>query len=327
MPSAYPIIDIHTHLWRTREIGRQALGGLGSGTTTEPEWAGTIEEHLQTMKDAGVERAVVLLVTPTREMRERAVQERGAHGGPRWAENSGLALDRKLLERMDRNNTWGCAVAEQYPRFVPFINVDPDLIAGEQLRNYVQNRVVEGARGVKLLPLQHHFHGNDRRLWPMYEYLEHMGLPVLSQSGAGGPASPHTGDAWGRPLYFGEAAAAFPRLNFILAHFGQGYVADVVALTSRHARIHVDTSAISTSRIGVAPEWSRERTAALFRRVGIERVVFGTNFPISQARGHDAQVIDSLDLTESEKRRIFSENAERILDHDRLTGVPGSAHS
>src|SRR5947208_1215201 len=81
-------------------------------------------------------------------------------------------------------------------------------------------RVAEGARGVKLLPLQHWFHGDDRRLWPMYEYLEAMGLPVLSQSGAGGPASPITGDAWGRPLPFGAAAAAFPKLNFILAHFG-----------------------------------------------------------------------------------------------------------
>ncbi len=307
MPVPYPIIDIHTHLWRTREIGRQALGGRPNLV-----WTGTIEEHLETMKPAGVERAIVLLVTPTREMRERALRERGAFGSPQWTENTGLTLDRRLLERMDRNNTWGCAVAQQYPQFVPFINVDPDLLAGEALANYVRNRVAEGARGVKLLPLQHQFHGNDRRLWPMYAYLESMGLPVLSQSGAGGPASPLTGDAWGRPSYFGEVAADFPRLNIILAHFGQGYLADVFALTARHDNIHFDTSLI-TGRVGGSPEWTPERTVAIFRRAGVRHVVFGTNFPFSQNRERDAEVIDGLALTDEEKRLIFFENAARIL--------------
>ena len=317
MPTGYPIIDIHTHLWRTREIGRQALVGTRGSAMPAPEWTGTIEEHLETMKAAGVDRAVVLLVTPTREMRGRALRERGPYGGDRWADNSGLTLERKLLERMDRNNTWGCAVAQQHPQFVPFINVDPDLLAGDQLLNYVRNRVAEGARGVKLLPLQHHFHGDDRRLWPMYAYLERVGLPVLSQSGAGGPASPLTGDHWGRPSYFGEAAVAFPRLNIILAHFGIGYLADVFRLADEHQHIYFDTTAIS-SHIGASPEWSLERTAAIFRRVGARRIVFGTNFPFSQHRRRDAEVIDSLDLTDEEKRIIFSGNAVRILDDARL---------
>ncbi|MFN8559733.1 MAG: amidohydrolase family protein, partial [Dehalococcoidia bacterium] len=247
MPVRFPIIDIHTHLWRTPEIGRQALAPRPNIV-----WTGTVQEHLDTMKSGGVERAVVLLVTPTREMRERALRERGSFGDPQWADSSGLALDRKLLERMDRNNTWGCAMGLHNPQLIPFINVDPDLLAGQELRNYVRNRVAEGARGVKLLPLQHHFHGDDRRLWPMYEYLEQTGLPVLSQSGAGGAVSPHTGDAWGRPIYFGAAAAAFPRLNFVLAHFGSGYTADVLALADRHERIHFDTSLI-TARVGESP--------------------------------------------------------------------------
>jgi predicted TIM-barrel fold metal-dependent hydrolase len=152
-----------------------------------------------------------------------------------------------------------------------------------------------------------------------------MGLPVLSQTGAGGPASPITGDSWGRPIYFGEAAEAFPRLNFILAHFGQGYIPDVIKLSARHERIHYDTTAISTSRIGQTPEWSLERTASLFRLVGIDRVVFGTNFPISQQREHDAEVIESLGLTDDENRRIFYENAVRILDHSRVPSAPAPA--
>jgi predicted TIM-barrel fold metal-dependent hydrolase len=245
-------------------------------------------------------------------MRERALADRGSYGDPHWTENTGLALDRKLLERMDRNNTWGCAVASQYPELIPFINVEPDLLAGDELANYVRNRVAEGARGVKLLPLQHHFHGNDRRLWPMYAYLEQVGLPVLSQSGHGGPASPLTGDSWGRPLYFGEAAAAFPKLRIILAHFGQGYVPDVLALAAQHEHIYFDTTAIS-SQIGVRPEWSIEQTMAIFRRVGAHHIVFGTNFPFSQTRERDAEAIDGLDLTEDEKRLIFYGNANGIL--------------
>jgi predicted TIM-barrel fold metal-dependent hydrolase len=309
MPSDLPIIDIHTHLWRSREIGRQALGGR----MPDPQWTGTLEEHLETMHRAGVDRAVVLLVTPTRSMRERALQERGRFGDGQWAENSGLALDRKLLDRLDRTNTWGCAIVQDHPELVPFINVDLDLLAGEQLRNYVGNRVAEGARGVKLLPIEHYFHGNDRRLWPMYEYLESVRLPVLSQSGAGGGVSPYTSDSWGRPLYFGEVAAAFPKLNLILAHFGHGYMADVLRLTSSHENIHFDTT-ILASQIGSSPELSPEKTVALFRSVGIRHIVFGTNFPFAQDRTHDYDALRSLGLSEEEQRLIFYGNAARILN-------------
>jgi predicted TIM-barrel fold metal-dependent hydrolase len=308
-----PIIDVHTHLYRTPEIGRQALQGLNRERTFF-EWTGTVSDHLDTMSASGTDYAIAILVTPTREMREKAVSGRGS-SEQLAPDASGIGLDQKLLGRLDRNNVWGCAAGQEHPQLLPFIHIDPDLQAGYDLANYVKNRVAEGAKGVKLLPLQNNFHGNDKRLWPMYEYLEGVGLPVFSQSG-GGAINPRNGHTWARPAYFADALRDFPELNMILAHGLGGYqgsLDDALMLAESYTNVWFDTTVV-TPRIGTSDEYSPEKVADLFRRVGVDHIAFGTNFPLIQYdRRKDIEGIKSLPLTDAEKRTIFYENAARIL--------------
>ena len=58
------------------------------------------------MQEAGVAYAAAMVVSPTREMRQRYLRERGDYGTTVWESNSGLALDYKLLRRLDHNNAW-----------------------------------------------------------------------------------------------------------------------------------------------------------------------------------------------------------------------------
>ena len=205
----FPIVDIHTHMFRTPQIGRQALGGFRHGQAPAIEYFGLPEDHLAGMREADVSYCSALAVTPTREMRERALRERGPYGTEQWESNSGLTLDDKLLRRMDHNNAWGCWVGQKFPEIIPFIMVDPRLMAGDQLASYVQNRWDEGARGVKLLSVQTHHHPDDERLYPMYEFMQSINMPLFAQTGGGYgmgqngiSINPVTGDVWGRPRQF-----------------------------------------------------------------------------------------------------------------------------
>ncbi len=52
-------------------------------------------------------------------------------------------------------------------------------------------------------------------------------------------------------------------------------------------------------------------TAELFRRIGIDRVLFGTNYPfVGQADYVD--VMEKLPLSEDERRRIGAQNYDRV---------------
>jgi predicted TIM-barrel fold metal-dependent hydrolase len=301
-----PIIDAHTHIYRTREIGYQAMSSLNPNIA----WNGTPEELRPCMAAAGIVRSVGLVVTPTREMREKAYASLPTDLSADERRQREAEIDRQMLGRMERNNRWGSTIGREYPEILPFINIDPVLMHANTIRQTIREMAALGAKGIKLLPMQHQVHGNDPRLWPVYETAAELGLPVLSQSGRGGAISPTTGDHWGRPRYFAEPARASPTVRFILAHLGSGYEADVIDLTRRFANVYADTSTVpSRVRNG---QMSREDLAGLVRRIGIGHVLFGTNWPLYDPRA-DIAVIESLPLTEAEKRAILFENAAALL--------------
>ena len=327
----YPIVDIHTHLFRTPEIGQRAF--WRNPHTAVIPYTGLPEDHLAGMKDAGVSYSAAMVVSPTREMRQRYLRERGDYGTSVWESNSGLALDEKLLQRMDHNNAWGSWVGQQHPEIIPFIMVDPRLMSGDALASYVQNRWDEGARGVKLLGVQTHHHADDHRLFPMYEFMQSINMPLFAMTGGGtGMAqngvvvNPVTGDVWGRPLRFREVLETFPTLNVVLAHALGGYngsMGDLLYLADHFEHVFIDTTVV-TPRVAEHPELALD-LAKLMRRVGAEHCCFGTNFPLTEFdhdRKRDIDIILNLPLlSDREKRMILSDNGMRIVHGSDPVGV------
>ncbi len=62
-----PIIDAHVHTYPSREIGRQAM--MGSGRT---DYGGTPDELLALMGRGGIEKAVMVNMTPIVDMFDAA---------------------------------------------------------------------------------------------------------------------------------------------------------------------------------------------------------------------------------------------------------------
>jgi predicted TIM-barrel fold metal-dependent hydrolase len=87
---------------------------------------------------------------------------------------------------------------------------------------------------------------------------------------------------------------------------------DVVAkLTAKYPNLYTDTST-RAAHFGTAGDWSFKEAAAWIRRIGVERVVYASNYPTADPIAAKANV-ESLGLTHSEARLVMSANAQRLM--------------
>jgi predicted TIM-barrel fold metal-dependent hydrolase len=301
------IVDMHAHVYRTAEIGRQAMETFPS----PPRWGGVIDELRAIMRETGIWRTVIATVTPTQAMRERALSQLRTDLSREAREKVEAEIRERLLQRMDHNNWWGCEVGRTYPEFLPFINLDPILMDAVTIRQKVREAIGKGARGIVLLPAPHGFYGNDRRAWPIYEMAQSFQLPILTQTGDAGQLPSGGRGHWGRPRYFGDVAVSFPKLRLILGHLGKGYESEIAVLTRRYPNVYTETS-MRLSGLDEAGKWTPAEAVTWFRLIGIDRILLGTKWPLFDSQ-QDIDTVRKLPLTSEEKRKILGENAKRVL--------------
>ena len=302
-------IDAHVHTYRSREIGLQAMSGAG-----RTDYGGTPEELLAAMDRGGIETAVMVNMTPVLEMFEAAAAKLPPDLSPGQREQEEQHIRREMIGRLQRRNEWTCEVARAYPRLVAFIGLDPSMSGGELVAE-IDRRVSEGARGLKLHPPNQRFYPNDPRLRAAYIRMQELGLPVIFHSGAFALA-PRAG-GHGRAEHFGELLASFPRLSVVMAHLAFGDFDACAELARTYPNVFFDCCFVING-VDRPPAVSDEEAVAAFRRIGTDRVMFGSDYPWFDPVA-DAGRIRRLPLTDSEKRAILHDNAVRTL---RLDGRP-----
>ncbi len=299
----FPIIDAHVHTYRSREIGRQAM--MGSSRT---DYGGTPDELLALMSRGGIEKAVMVNMTPIVEMFDAAVAKLPADLSPSRRAEAEADLRCQMIGRLQRRNEWTCAVARRHPQLIPFIGLDPSMSA-EELVAEIDRRCDEGAHGIKLHPPNQRFIPTDRRLWPVYERAQELGLPIIFHSGAYALGSGHTDHS--HPKHFPELLSAFPRLTIVMAHLAFGDFAACADLARSHANVFFDCCYVINGA-EERPTLSDEEAAAALRQVGCDRVMFGSDYPWFDPV-LDAARIQRLPLTNAEKRALLHENAILVL--------------
>ncbi|UCB42046.1 MAG: amidohydrolase [Dehalococcoidales bacterium] len=298
--SDYVIIDAHVHTYQTREVGLQAKQG---NTTTD--YAGTVDELLPIMEKANISQAVMVNMLPLAEMKKAAVERLPEDLSQAQRDDALKEIDARMLGRLERRNSWTCDLTREHPNLIPFINLDPlqdDTTMTTELLDKVNN---QGAKGIKLHPGSQWFYPSDRRLWPAYRTAQEMGLPIIFH--AGRFMSPET---YSRPNNFVEVLESFPELTLVMAHIGTGYENEAVSLSKDFHNLVFDCSAIIGS-INPDGELTEERLASLIREVGVERVMFGSDFPWFDPADSVARLLH-LEFSEEEKQLLFAENAIRI---------------
>ncbi len=173
------------------------------------------------------------------------------------------------------------------------LHPDSEDIAGD-----IEHLKSLGLKGVKLHPDIQGFKIDDYRCLKIYEICEGERLPILM----------HTGDSrydFSNPNRLLPILQIYSSLTVIGAHFGGFSVwEEACERLSDCPNLVVDCS----SSLGYI---SSELAQKLILRYGVDRVLFGTDYPLHFVKD-EVELLLSLGLSDEDYRKIFSENAKRV---------------
>jgi predicted TIM-barrel fold metal-dependent hydrolase len=157
-----------------------------------------------------------------------------------------------------------------------------------------------------------------------------MGLPLLADSGAW--PTPHVlvefpspvvvvaqQDVidYAEPKNWAKVAETFPRLKIVLAHLGSAWWDERVELAQKYPNIYFDTSQGFAAPDRIPYSTYRGLAEAdvprIFRKIGMDRILFGTDFPALAPQPQLEQMI-RLPLTDEEKQKVLAGNAKRVYN-------------
>lgn len=183
----------------------------------------------------------------------------------------------------------------RYPdKLIGFGALHPDFddIAGET------ERIISlGLKGIKLHSDFQQFFIDDEFAFPIYEAAEGR-LPILF----------HVGDErsdFSSPERLLRVVKRFPKLTVIAAHLAGWSVWDRGVELLEHSGVYADCS---SSLYAMPPE----HAAGLIRRLGADRVFWGTDYPMWNS-AEELERFDRLPLSDREREMILGENVLRLL--------------
>lgn len=191
------------------------------------------------------------------------------------------------------------AVASNPQKLVGLGTIHP---AAEDIAADVRELSALGLHGIKIHPDIQGYRIDDPLFFPAYALCEELDLPILM----------HTGDSrydYSNPNRLIPVLQKFPRLRVIGAHFGGWSIWEEAAeKLAGTPNLWVDcSSTMPFMKNGN----KKERVENLIRKYGVDRVLFGTDYPM-WSHEQELDFFFTLDLSETERRAILSENAKRV---------------
>lgn len=200
-------------------------------------------------------------------------------------------------EHAAAGNDFLLAAAAAQPRFVPLASVHPDMGAEAAIAELERVKAL-GAKGVKIHPDFQRFVVDREDMFPVYRACAQLGLPVLF----------HVGDQntdASSPTRIRHIAERVPELTVIAAHMCGYSVWDEAEEQLIGTPVYTETS---DALIGLTPE----RVYALIEKHGVDRVMFGSDYPL-RTTFSAFRALDLLPLTEEEREKIYRVNAEKVF--------------
>ncbi|MDG6911323.1 MAG: amidohydrolase [Nitrososphaerota archaeon] len=276
--------DVHVHPW-TRDFMKRngpIMKACDFFKLDVEKLPASADQILDEMEGAGVARAVIL------------GQDTSATGNP--------AFKNYTL----RNDEVAAIAAKSRDRLIPFAGVDPNAGRGavKELRRAVKEL---GMRGLKVHSSANSVYINDRKLmFPIYEYCEEAGIPVLLHTGTTGLGN--TEIRYSKPELVDEVCAAFPDLKVVMAHFGWPWPEVTLAIALRRPNVFIDVS-------GWKPRYLPQSLMPYLNGILQDRFLFGTDYPMLRHREwmDDFQANVRPKLKPGVAEKLLSGNAERLF--------------
>ena len=194
----------------------------------------------------------------------------------------------------EQSNRAICQACRRYPdRLVGYCRVNPHW--GEDALIEMRRCHDEyGFHGLKLHPDWEYFAANSPIVQPLAAQCEEYGWPIFLHSGYY-PLS--------HPTLMLPLAKRFPRVTLILAHLGYRHTSDAILVALECPNVYLETSANST----------QAAIAECIRRVGPDRVLFGSDIPYTLPEDVVRKIALLPGLTEEARAKIMGGNMVRIL--------------
>ncbi len=158
-----------------------------------------------------------------------------------------------------------------------------------------------GIKGIKLHPEYQQFFVDDEKMKPLYKKASELGFIILFHAGEdmGYPAPYHaTPDRL-------RKAAKWIDTPMVCAHWGAANMGEDVLKYLCDIPVYFDTA------FGYAA-MPKDRAQRILDKKGADWIVFGSDCPW-HAPSWDIGMIETLDLSESDKEKIYHLNAEKLL--------------
>ena len=194
-----------------------------------------------------------------------------------------------------RLNDWYAALARETDKIVPFGGIHPDNDVAE-----LDRFPGLGLRGIKIQPNAQRVFPADPRLMPFYARASELGLIVVFH--AGDEESGFRGE-FSQPEDFVPVLEQFGDLTIVLSHLGGFRTWDRLDLVLGYRNVWYDTAHVP----GSLPD---KEVKALINKIGIERVVFGSDFPFSDHAADRAAITRILGPAADD---VLSRNPARLL--------------
>jgi uncharacterized protein len=194
---------------------------------------------------------------------------------------------------------WCCSIRS--PRIVPFASVHP---ASPDAADWVRRIVDAGIPGIKMHSVYQDYCLDDPILDGIYQAASETGLIVSPHCGRDTAAPDDVNRA--SPERIARVIDKFPDLKMVCTHLGGWRMWDEseqYLIGKKDVKLEM-----SFTQNDLAPE----REVELFRKHGVENILFGTDWPWADSAA-DRRKLEALDLTPAELEMILGGNAVRVL--------------
>jgi uncharacterized protein len=228
-------------------------------------------------------------------------------------------IEEAVLLPLDCTNAHGCRifsneqVAELLkltPRLIGFASVDPGCDgAPEQVVHAVKNL---GLQGLNLEPALQRFYPNSECVFPVYQACQELDIPVMIQSGLSW--APLGLAKYAQPILLEEVIQAFPKLNFIIGHFGWPWALEAAMLAMKYPNVYLDTAILYSGTPGNAYRQVLAEQVGLnvIERSLFNKLLFGSDYPRVDIR-RSVRGLHELGLSPDTEKAIMGGNAARLL--------------
>ena len=181
--------------------------------------------------------------------------------------------------------------------------------------------------GLKIYAGYQYFYVDDPIYYPFYELAEQFHVPVVIHTGD--TANPTALLKYSHPLTVDAVAVNFPRVQFVMAHYGNPFIVEATEVAKKNPNVAIDLSGMAVGDIEPDAFFARYGGYVQHLRTWMayldsyEKLLYGTDWPLADM-GSYLRLMQAI-VPEAHHQEVFHDNALRIFQ--KLNGLLPSSSS